>query len=184
MSRPNWQTIVETDQRWSSRMRLREEHGNWFRTAAFLAHSGDSWFWLAGLGLVWLFGSPEWHQRTALLILGLVFLAVMVLLIKFRVRRQRPEGEWGAIYRATDPHSFPSGHASRAAMLAVVALGIGPTWFALLMVIWAPVVSVARVVMGVHYVSDIVAGLVIGVIMGVLILLAQPLLMTWLPFLF
>jgi undecaprenyl-diphosphatase len=69
-------------------------------------------------------------------------------------------------------------------MLAVVALGIGPTWFALLMVIWAPVVSVARVVMGVHYVSDIVAGLVIGVIMGVLILLAQPLLMTWLPFLF
>ncbi|MDD5370395.1 MAG: phosphatase PAP2 family protein [Anaerolineaceae bacterium] len=184
MTRPFWRKLVETDQLWSSRIRLREEHGSWFQAAAILAHSGDSWFWLAGLGLVWLFGSPEWRQRTALLILGIVFLAVMVLLIKFRVRRQRPEGDWGIIYRATDPHSFPSGHASRAAMLAVVALGIGPTWFALLIAFWAPLVSVARVMMGVHYLSDIVAGLVIGVIMGVLILLAQPLIIAWLPFLF
>lgn len=180
----NWHNLIESDQRWTMRLRLRQVKGLWFNLAAFLAHSGDSWFWLAGLGLVWLFGNPSWHQRSALLILGLVGLAIMVLFIKFRVRRRRPEGEWGAIYRNTDPHSFPSGHASRAAMLAVVALGIGPAWFGLLLLVWAPLVSLARVLMGVHYVSDVLAGLLIGLVAGLLVLLVHPLLLTLLPFLF
>ena len=53
-------------------------------------------------------------------------LAVMVLLIKFRIRRQRPVGEWGRIYRNTDPHSFPSGHAARAFLIATIAAGKSP----------------------------------------------------------
>jgi len=180
----NWRSLLERDALWSSRMRLGQERGIWFRLAGIFAHTGDSWFWLAGLGLVWLFGSAVWRQRTALLIFGLVFLAVMVLAIKFSVRRRRPEGEWGAIYRATDPHSFPSGHAARAMMFAVLALGLGPAWFGILLAIWAPLVSVVRVVMGVHYVSDVLAGMVIGTLMGGVMLLAQPLLMAAVPFLF
>ena len=127
----------------------------WFKVAAFLAHSGDSWFWMAGLGIVWLFTRGEWHIHSALMAGGVVGLAALVLAIKFTVRRQRPPGEWGAIYRNTDPHSFPSGHAARAAMLAVMAIGLGPAWFAWVVAIWAPLVSLARVATGVHYLSDI-----------------------------
>ncbi len=62
--------------------------------------------------------------------LGLLFaLAVIVLAIKFSIRRRRPEGEWGAMYRKTDPHSFPSGHATLVFGAAVVLLRSNlPRW--------------------------------------------------------
>jgi undecaprenyl-diphosphatase len=104
------------------------------------------------------------------MLLGIAVTALVVMVIKFSVRRSRPQGDWGGIYRKTDPHSFPSGHAARMAMLAVLALGLGPLWLGLIMLVWAPLVGLARAVMGVHYPSDILAGMVLGVIMGVILL--------------
>jgi undecaprenyl-diphosphatase len=100
--------------------------------------------------------------------------AALVMAIKFTVRRRRPEGEWGQIYRKTDPHSFPSGHAARATMLAVLALGLGPMWFSVLLLIWAPLVTLARVAMGLHYLSDVVAGALLGILIGLLTLILLP----------
>jgi undecaprenyl-diphosphatase len=93
-------------------------------------------------------------------------LAASVLLIKLVVRRRRPEGEWGAIYRNTDPHSFPSGHAARAILLAVLAVAWGPWWLAAVLLPWAPLVALSRVAMGLHYLSDVVAGAVLGLAAG------------------
>ena len=104
------------------------------------------------------------------MIIGIVITAVLVMTMKFTIRRQRPEGELGQIYRRTDPHSFPSGHAARAMMLGVMALGLGPSWFGLILIIWAPLVGLARVSMGVHYLSDILAGWIIGGVMGIILL--------------
>lgn len=177
--------ITEFDHRISGRLRLRQDKRAWYwYLAAITAHSGDSWFWLAGLFLVWLLGSPEWHNRATLLAIGIVFQAAVVLAIKFTVRRRRPEGEWGAIYRKSDPHSFPSGHATRAGLLAAMALGLGPAWFAVTMLIWAPLLSLSRVLTGVHYLSDILAGIAFGILLGVVTLQFQPLFTGFLPFLF
>jgi undecaprenyl-diphosphatase len=96
--------------------------------------------------------------------------AAIVMLIKFTVRRRRPEGEWGGLYRKTDPHSFPSGHAARATMLAVTALILGPNWFGWLLILWAPLVILARVAMGVHYLSDVLAGAMLGGGLGFILL--------------
>ncbi len=177
-------SILETDLRWSRRLRLEPNNNGWFKYAAFLAHSGDSWFWMVALFIIWLLNRGEWHTRAALLAAGIAGLAVVVLAIKFTVRRQRPPGEWGAIYRNTDPHSFPSGHAARSAMLAVMAIGLGPAWFAWAVVIWAPLVSLARVSTGVHYLSDILAGIVVGLLAGGFMLLIAPGLIAWFPFIF
>ena len=43
-------------------------------------------------------------------------------------------------------------------LLAVLALGLGPAWFGWLLLAWAPLVILARVAMGVHYLSDVIAG--------------------------
>jgi undecaprenyl-diphosphatase len=162
--------IQDLDERFA-RSATRYEQPSFVRTlAAVLAHSGDSWFWVIGLGVLWWFGDEYWKQLAVKMLLGILATALVVMLIKFTVRRSRPQGEWGRIYRSTDPHSFPSGHAARSAMLAVVALGTGPLWLGLIMVIWAPLVGLARIIMGVHYVSDILAGMVLGVIMGILVL--------------
>ena len=164
--------MLVQDARLSLQMQIAKRPG-WLRTIAILlAHSGDSWFWLVGLAMVWWLGSTEWQVRSAALIAGILITATLVMGIKFTVRRQRPVGEWGNIYRKTDPHSFPSGHAARAAMLAVMAVGLGPLWFTVLMILWAPLVGLARVAMGVHYLLDILAGMVIGIGMGLLTLWA------------
>jgi len=148
--------------------------------AAFFAHSGDSWFWLAGLLLICFKAQGFWREWAIIMIFSLLILAVFVLALKFLIRRRRPDGEWGQIYRATDPHSFPSGHAARAFLFMVIILGLGPAWLALIMVIWAPLISAARVMMGVHYLSDVIAGVFIGSVFGGIILILLPLLQPWL----
>ena len=147
-------------------MRVAERPGILRTISIFLAHSGDSWFWWAGLLLLWWLGDSFWRPWALTVLLAIIALAVVVLVIKFSIRRRRPEGEWGGLYRKTDPHSFPSGHAARAFLIAVLVCGLGPWWLALILGLWAPLVCLARVAMGVHYVSDIVAGALLGVVAG------------------
>jgi undecaprenyl-diphosphatase len=172
--------LLDLDARASSRMRVAEQPGWTRRFAVFFAHSGDSWFWGLGLVLLWLWGTPTWKHWAVVLFGGIAVLAVLVLSLKFLVRRRRPEGEWGGIYRQTDPHSFPSGHAARAMLIAVLAAGLGPTPLAAVLWVWAPLVALARVAMGVHYLSDIVAGALLGVLVGLLGLGLYTPLLTWL----
>lgn len=169
MSLQKW---LERDAFYSKKLQLKKTRGIWHAIFVFFAHSGDSWFWLIALLLIWFFGNLTWQLRASFLIIGLVFLAIFVLIIKFSIKRPRPEGDWGNIYRAADPHSFPSGHAARAAALAVMALKIGPPWFAILLCLWAPLVGIARVVLGVHYLSDVIIGWLIGIIVAILAIIA------------
>jgi membrane-associated phospholipid phosphatase len=180
----DWKAFADADARLTEKLRLQQGQSALWRIAAFLAHSGDSWFWAIGLFIIWLATRGEWHNRAVLLAGGVVGLALFVFALKFVIKRQRPEGEWGAIYRNTDPNSFPSGHAARVALLAVMALGLGPTWFAIAVVIWAPLVCLARIWTGLHYFSDILGGIVIGALAGGLMLALQPFFMNVFPFLF
>lgn len=163
--------LLEADARLSARLRIAERPGPLRSLSALLAHSGDSWFWGLGLAFVWWQGAAEWKLWAVRVLGSIAALAVLVLVIKLGVRRRRPEGEWGAIYRSTDPHSFPSGHAARAALLAVLAAGWGPPWLAAVILPWAPLVAVSRVAMGLHYLSDILAGGALGLLAGGLALL-------------
>jgi len=151
-------------------MRVAERPGALRSLAAVLAHSGDSWFWWAGLALLWWLGDAFWKPWALTVLISILALAALVLAVKFSIRRRRPEGEWGAIYRTTDPHSFPSGHAARAILIAILALGLGPAWLAAVLCLWAPLVALARVAMGLHYLSDILAGAVLGAAAGLIVL--------------
>ena len=153
----------------SQRIRIPDNKLVLKNTASLLAHSGDSWFLGAGLALFWIFGPRSWRPDIQLLFIGIVFTAVAVLVLKFSIKRPRPEGEWGQIYRSTDPHSFPSGHAARAIMLTTIMLLSGYIWIGAGMLIWVILVDLSRVGLGVHYYSDILAGTGIGVLMGVLV---------------
>jgi undecaprenyl-diphosphatase len=164
----NLTRLLELDARLSARLRVAERPGILRNVAAFLAHSGDSWFWWAGLALLTWLGDSFWRPWALTVLISIIVLAVIVLAVKFTIRRRRPEGEWGKFYRSTDPHSFPSGHAARAALIAVLAIGTGPAWLAIVLCVWAPLVVLARVAMGVHYLSDVVAGVVLGLIAGLI----------------
>lgn len=173
-------SILQLDARFSERLRVAEKPGALRNVAIFFAHSGDSWFWGAALVIVWTLSNTFWKQWAIVMLAGISVLAALVMTLKFIIRRRRPEGEWGGIYRNTDPHSFPSGHAARAFMIAVVAAGLGPAGLALILWLWAPLVSLARVAMGVHYLSDILAGFLVGIAMGLIVLQLQAPFLFWL----
>ena len=176
----NKEAMLRLDQQITERMRLSSPGSLGWRAAALLAHSGDSWFWAVGLAVVWAVtgfsGDWLWHRNAAILLIAVVFQALFVFFLKSRIRRQRPRGDWGGIYRQFDPHSFPSGHATRAMLLIVLAIGLGPAWFAWVVAVWAPLMSISRVMTGVHYVSDVAGGMALGLVLGLLTLGAWPVL--------
>ena len=164
---PIWlEKLLALDVRLSARLRVADQPGPLRTVSTFLAHSGDSWFWALGLGLLLWLGDSLWRWRATAALLSILVTALLVMVLKFSIRRRRPEGDWGAIYRSTDPHSFPSGHAARALMLALLFAFLGPGWLAGILLAWAPLVALARVAMGVHFLSDVVAGGLLGIILG------------------
>ncbi len=167
----NSQFWADFDQTWHQRLSI-DENARIKRLAAIiLAHSGDSWFWLFGLAVLWFTGDAFWQTWALRVGATVIVLAATVLVLKFRFRRARPEGTWGNVYRKSDPHSFPSGHAARSVLLAVLAAGLGPTWLAVILIPWAPLVAIARVAMGLHYPTDVLAGGALGLVVGLVALL-------------
>jgi undecaprenyl-diphosphatase len=164
-------SLLDLDREITLKLRIAETPGPLKSLLGVINHSGDSWYWAIALLVVILVGTPEWRYRAIVMLISILVMAPLVLLLKHFIRRQRPVGDWGAVYRKTDPHSFPSGHAVRAVMLAVLAVGMGPMWFSICLVIWAPLVGFSRIAMGVHYLSDVLAGLIIGLAAGTLTLL-------------
>lgn len=177
-----FEKINEQDQKLSHKFYLPAEQKFLRSVAAFLAHSGDSWFWLAALFIIWLFSHGNLHTISALLAGAIAMQATLVLLIKFSIKRSRPESDWGDIYRRTDPNSFPSGHAVRAIMLAGLAWGLGLSPLNWILTIWAPLVGMARVSLGVHYVSDVLAGWLLGILFALAYLALLPIIYAWFPF--
>ncbi|HUN22173.1 MAG TPA: phosphatase PAP2 family protein [Anaerolineales bacterium] len=169
-------TLLEFDKTLSHQLRVAEKPGFWHTIFNFLAHSGDSWFDLPILaviaGYAWLADNSEWLHKAWVLILGIFVTAAVVAVAKKLVKRSRPSGEWGQVYRKTDPHSFPSGHAARAGLLFMLGILLGPWWFTLLMMVWTPLLALARVAMGVHYFLDVLAGFILGIGIAIVLTLS------------
>jgi len=171
--------LLKFDAKFSKQMHVAEKPGALRSIAAVLAHSGDSWFWAVGLISLWASGDSFWKRWAVVQLVGISVLAALVMSIKFLVRRRRPEGEWGTIYRNTDPHSFPSGHAARSFFVALIGYTFGPVGLGHFLWFWAPLVAIARVSMGVHYLSDIVAGALLGIVFALVSLQVYEPLFMW-----
>lgn len=130
--------------------------------ALVLAHTGDAAVWAVLLALAWIFGDVAWKGRALVTAAGLVITELVVVGIKFLVRRPRPEGRSGLIYRKMDPFSFPSGHAARAALLIVIFAASYPAGSVAAVSIWGPAMVLARVAIGIHFVLDVIAGALLG----------------------
>jgi undecaprenyl-diphosphatase len=139
------------------------------RFLAVISHSGDSLVWLSVMVIVALSQSGYWRNWALTMIVAMLSVGLLVKVMKLIWRRQRPSGDWGGIYRRTDPYSFPSGHAARAALVMTMAVAMGPLWLGSLLLAWAPLVSFSRVYLKLHVWFEVLCGFLIGVLAGLLI---------------
>ena len=176
--------LLLLDNRISEKLRLSE--GKRFLKSIFslLAHSGDSWYIEIVLFIIWILTDGLAHTVSAYFAGSVIIQALIVLIIKFLIKRERPQGAWGEIYRKTDPHSFPSGHAARAFMLAILSFGFNLPILGWAILVWGIALSMARVSLGVHFLIDIIAGWGIGILLGILMISLQPLFFRLFPFVF
>ena len=170
MTWSTFRSVLLTHDAWlSERWRACAAHPGVVRGLAIvLARSGDAVWWLIVLALVGLLSDPPGRFHAVKIAIALVGTGLVVRLVKVATRRARPPGVWGSGYRRSDPHAFPSGHSARAAMLTVLGFAIGPAWTGAALAVWTLLVAVSRVALGVHYLSDVIAGAALGIICGLL----------------
>lgn len=166
--------VLIVDTKWTSRLVLSADARLLQNLMKFISHSCDSWYWLIGLGLIGLLGESKMRLLAAFWACAILAMAGVVFLIKMLFRRPRPEGEWGKIYRIADPHSFPSGHAARAMMLAVLSIQTSSSWVIAIFILWAVLVGLSRIALKLHYLLDVIAGWLLGAAGGLLALQLYP----------
>ena len=166
--------VLIVDTKWTSRLVLSADARLLQNLMKFISHSCDSWYWLIGLGLIGLLGESKMRLLAAFWACAILAMAGVVFLIKMLFRRPRPEGEWGKIYRIADPHSFPSGHAARAMMLAVLSTQTSSSWVIAIFILWAVLVGLSRIALKLHYLLDVIAGWLLGAAGGLLALQLYP----------
>lgn len=104
---------------------------------------------------------------------GLILDIVLIAISKAYFRRRRPIkntddalGQMGP-----DVYSFPSGHASRAVFVVFFFMYLWPISIIFYppLLAWATSVCLSRILMNRHYILDVVAGCLLGVLEGLLI---------------
>jgi undecaprenyl-diphosphatase len=133
-----------------------------FRIASRL---GDGPVWYALIVLLPVFaGRAALGTSLRMAIAGLVGLLIYKAL-KQRLVRERPFITHDVIVRAAlplDRFSFPSGHTLHAICFTVLAIDAFPL-LAWVLVPLASLIALSRVVLGLHYPSDVLAGAALGV---------------------
>lgn len=143
----------------------------WLRLWMLAAtRGGDGGLWYA-LGLaVALFGGPQRFHALLAAILAVAAGTVLFLELKRAFRRPRPcavEPHCWAELLPPDQFSFPSGHTITAFAVTVALGGFYPEMLPGLF-FCAVSVAASRVVLGMHFLSDVLAGAAIGAVLGAL----------------
>ena len=164
---------------------FREHGGSWRAVFDYIGPFGLALPYLIGFAVIfavlcWGGNLPAlqpWAARMrgaaripALLFASIALSGIVVDLLKVIVGRPRPKllfasgaYEFSWIGLGADHWSFPSGHAATAAALAAALWCLWPRPL-LLYAVAAALVAASRVVMGAHYLSDVIMGAFIGIV--------------------
>ncbi|MDP9146801.1 MAG: phosphatase PAP2 family protein [Acidobacteriota bacterium] len=168
IARNVWAYIDRRDQRlmmwlnhWSAPRWVRY----WMTIATRL---GDGWIWYGMGALILLIGGPKRFVAaetagSAAMAGILVFKALKLLSHRPRPCATTPHC-WSKVL-PPDKFSFPSGHTMSAFSIAIVLSYFYPSLEGALFFV-ASSIAVSRIVLGMHFLSDVLAGVVLGVALG------------------
>ena len=143
----------------------------WIRVWMICAtRGGDGWLWYAMGLVVLLFGGAHRYEALAAAAASSTSGVFLFLRLKRVFNRRRPSAIaphcWATLL-PPDQFSFPSGHTITA---FAVAVPLGAFYPALMvgLIFCALSIALSRVLLGLHFLSDVIAGCAIGVVLGVL----------------
>jgi undecaprenyl-diphosphatase len=167
-ARAAWNFLQANDYRLMRRVH-RWRPPRWFRLVVIAAtRMGDGWLW-CGIGLALLLvGGPDRFAA-----IGVAGLAAFSGIVLFRVlkrisQRKRPcelEPHCWANLLPPDRFSFPSGHTITAFSVALVLSSYYPDLRWVLLPA-AGAIAVSRILLGMHFLTDVIAGSAIGLAVG------------------
>ncbi|MHA1668443.1 MAG: phosphatase PAP2 family protein [Candidatus Heimdallarchaeaceae archaeon] len=174
------QKISDWDRKITNRFGVKTEKGK--KIWSFFALSGNLQPWLV-VSIIFFVFDLFMERSVNIYQLIVIFSAgICTTILKFSIRRKRPNEDIASKYIANaDIWSFPSGHAGRMGSMAMFMVLFFPKigW---LFIIWGLAVGYARMTLKIHYFLDIVAGLIIGGIVGIIGYFISPVILPHLGF--
>ncbi|XP_011499079.1 PREDICTED: probable lipid phosphate phosphatase PPAPDC3 isoform X2 [Ceratosolen solmsi marchali] len=115
---------------------------------------------------IWMFNNKNLYQMQINLFLGLLLDIGLVAIIKAITRRRRPIKQDELLVIGPDKFSFPSGHSSRAFFITYFFLNNWPVNFIFVipLLCWSISVCISRILMRRHYLLDVIAGALLGIL--------------------
>ncbi|MEX0740455.1 MAG: phosphatase PAP2 family protein [Pseudohongiella sp.] len=159
-----WQWLADLDARLFLGLNRLHQRGQLETLVRFISFTGDGYLYLLmGLSLPLLF--PE--QGTAFLLAGLLAFVIelpIYCILKKSFKRRRPfhvVQAMSPVLKPSDEFSFPSGHTTAAFMIAGITSICFPG-VSLVAYTWAALIGLSRVMLRVHFISDVLAGMLLG----------------------
>ncbi|MEM8560934.1 MAG: phosphatase PAP2 family protein [Pseudomonadota bacterium] len=138
--------------------------------ARALSRSGDGYLYALIPLTLWALNIPKSGLLVIALALGFTLERILYGILKRTLKRRRPANAipgFNSLIIASDKFSFPSGHASGAFLFATsMTFTFGAPLLAIYL--WASGVALSRVLLGVHFPGDIVAGSFLGASIGLI----------------
>jgi undecaprenyl-diphosphatase len=168
VARAVWNQIESRDLRLMRRVN-RWSAPQWFRMFMVAAtRMGDGWLWYATGVAVLIWGGSARYVAVGSAGLAVLSGILLFLLLKRVSHRKRPcEFEphcWASIL-PPDQFSFPSGHSITAFAIATCLGSFYPELLVAFLLV-AMSIAVSRIILGMHFLSDVVAGCAIGAVLG------------------
>lgn len=131
---------------------------------SIVSRLGNGRFWYAMmLTLPVIYGPQAWETSLTMAITGIIGVLIYKVL-KTTLLRERPYIQHAAIHPGTaalDYYSFPSGHTLHAVSFSLIAINSFPE-LALVLAPFTLLIALSRVILGLHYPTDVLVGAGIG----------------------
>ena len=141
-----------------------------------ISRLGDGLFWLTMLAGLWMLEGLFYLVQLLYLIMSGSIGTVIYKILKQKTTRPRPYQVHQVIVlgeRPLDHFSFPSGHTLHAVMVTTTLGYIQPILL-LLMLPFTILIALSRMILGLHYPSDVLVGAVIGAAVASLMIVLAP----------
>lgn len=135
---------------------------------AFFTHITSIGSILLALIAAWLILKGSRYEKfvgITSLVSAIIEVAIVNGFLKNLIARPRPLVEYGEvvpIVNILSEYSFPSGHTALAFAMAFVFYRLMPKSYGVIAIMIAAFVGISRVYLGVHYLSDVIGGIVVA----------------------